>query len=75
MSVLKRDGQMVAAKHAAANMALFGLTDRQRTHYALAIISGINDPDAVAALRFAANQISEVCNRLTRKAASQREGL
>lgn len=74
MNALAKPDEFVAAKHAAANVALDGLTDRQRTHYALAIISGINDPDAVAALRFTANQITEVCNILSRESLKRECG-
>ncbi len=59
---------MEVDQRTAAEEALSGLSDKAKVHFALALLMKVTDPDAVAALRFAANQIAELSNVLMREA-------
>ena len=54
-----------------AEVALGGLTDPTRIHFALKIMLESKDPDAVAALRWAQHRIGEHADILLREALEQ----
>jgi hypothetical protein len=60
--------QFECAQRATAEQALRGLSDKDRVHFALKIMMETNDPDAVAALRWAQARIVEHADVLVREA-------
>lgn len=68
MSAMQGLQAMRSSQTAMAEEALRGLIDKDRAHFALKIMMEINDPDAVAALRFAQQRIGETADQLVRQA-------
>lgn len=66
-AVIDTRRQFLEAKAQQAEGALLGLSDRDKVHFALALLMKTTDPDAVAALRFAGNQLAELSRILMRE--------
>lgn len=64
MSEIVKHQMFKQAQRDAARQALAGLSDRERVHFALALMMEVTDPDAQGVLRFASNQLTELTNRL-----------
>lgn len=71
MTDLTQQKQYACAQRAAAEQAVSGLSDREKVHFALALMMRLTDPDAVAALRFAANELVGLGDALARKAYAE----
>lgn len=68
MTHLTKQEQFESDQRIVAEKALNGLSDKAKIHFALALVMKTTDPDAAAALRFAANHMSELSNILMREA-------
>ena len=74
MNALMTPEEHARARCAVANVALVGMTDRQRIAFGLSLILDVKAPNEASRLRFAANRISESCDILLRE-VSDRKGL
>ena len=64
--MIARMKQFDQARKGAANAALRDLSDKETVHYAMSLLLGVTDPEALAALAYAANRIKAHSDDLIR---------
>lgn len=68
MNALTRQKCFEVSQRRNAQCALSDLSDTDKANFALALLMEIKDPDAVAAMRYAASRVAELTNIMMREA-------